>query len=512
MSQAIYRRYRPKDFVSVVNQNHIKVTLQNEIKTGEIAHAYLFCGPRGIGKTTLARIFAKTLTCKNFNKDKAEPCLDCSSCDAIAKGNYLDLIEIDAASHTGVDNVRANIIETARLLPAQGKYKIFIIDEVHMLSTSAFNALLKIIEEPPPQVIFILATTEVFKVPLTIISRCQRFDFKKIPIDLIVKRLDEIAKSEKRTVDKKVLAIIAGLSDGSLRDAESLLGQVLTLDNKKISLDLARLILPISDQEMVRALAGLIVAKRASEAVDLINRIAQDGVDLLQFTDDLIELWRKTLLKKIKAVSLEAGLLDEETDQWLAKHLETLTVSDIHLFIELALSARTGIRQESIITLPLEIMIVKASLRNGEEQTDYSKKGGHDNTEQPGSFEGGQNKAAKQDKQNNGKKSRHFAEIKNNWHKVVDQAGISHATLAMILALTKPIGLTKNILKLGLAYPIHLNKLNEKKVMSALENILIEIYGYDLKVEPVLVKAEDRDIKRDPDVANLAAAFGGKIS
>ncbi|MCG2695410.1 DNA polymerase III subunit gamma/tau [Candidatus Parcubacteria bacterium] len=192
----LYRKYRPQNFKEVVNQNHIKITLENEIKTGKTAHAYLFCGPRGVGKTTMARVMVKTVNCLNRKAADSDPCNECEICKDITAGRSLDIIEIDAASHTGVENVRENIIASARVAPSRCKYKVFIIDEAHMLSISAFNALLKIIEEPPAYVMFILCTTEVHKVPTTIISRCQRFDFKRIGVNDIVKKLNYIIKNE----------------------------------------------------------------------------------------------------------------------------------------------------------------------------------------------------------------------------------------------------------------------------------------------------------------------------
>mgnify|MGYP001294610995 CR=1 FL=1 len=193
MSATLYRKYRPQKFSDLVGQNHIKITLQNEIKTNKLAHAFIFAGPRGVGKTTTARILAKAINCQDNEKDQTEPCNSCSACQEITGSRALDVVEIDAASHTGVDNVRENIITTAKLSPARLKYRVFIIDEVHMLSISAFNALLKILEEPPKNVIFILATTEIHKVPVTIISRCQRFDFKRVSAKEIVNLLATIA-------------------------------------------------------------------------------------------------------------------------------------------------------------------------------------------------------------------------------------------------------------------------------------------------------------------------------
>src|SRR3989339_1169526 len=214
MSTTLYRKYRPANFAEVVSQNHIKVTLKNEIALGKLAHAYLFSGPRGIGKTTIARILAKTLNCEDSKN--SEPCCKCANCLAVTEGNFLDLVEIDAASNRGINEIR-ELREQTKYTPVKGKYKVFIIDEVHMLTTEAFNALLKTLEEPPAHAIFILATTEVHKIPDTIISRCQRFDFKKVPLTEIAVHLGKLAKNENFNVADDVLANIARLSEGYLR-------------------------------------------------------------------------------------------------------------------------------------------------------------------------------------------------------------------------------------------------------------------------------------------------------
>ena len=224
MSNTLYRKYRPQIFAEVISQNHVKTTLANAITMDKVAHAYLFAGPRGIGKTTLARILAKALNCNE--KDKLEPCTKCSSCLEIAEGRSLDLIEIDAASNRGINEIR-ELREQVRVSPSKEKFKVFIIDEVHMLTNEAFNALLKTLEEPPAHAIFILATTEIHRIPETIISRCQRFDFKKIPIPETVKHLEFLVKQEGIKVEKKVIENIARFSQGYLRDAISMLGQIL---------------------------------------------------------------------------------------------------------------------------------------------------------------------------------------------------------------------------------------------------------------------------------------------
>ncbi|MEK7625199.1 MAG: DNA polymerase III subunit gamma/tau, partial [Patescibacteria group bacterium] len=247
----LYRKYRPQSFADVTGQDTIVQTLQNEIAANKLSHAYLFSGPRGVGKTTLARLFAKAVSCEKRKDGQFEPCNDCQACNQINRGRHIDIIEIDAASQTGVDSVRENIIENAGIMPTVLKYKIFIIDEVHMLSTSAFNALLKTLEEPPAHVIFILATTELHKLPATVISRCERYTFKKITFDKMLARLKNLCKAEKVKVDKEVLERIVYKSDGGLRDAESLLGQILSLNLKEIRVEDAQIVLPLSSSETI---------------------------------------------------------------------------------------------------------------------------------------------------------------------------------------------------------------------------------------------------------------------
>ena len=238
--KALYRTYRPNSFDEVAGQKHVVKTLQNAIEQKKIAHAYLFCGPRGTGKTSIAKIFAKTINCEN---EVEKPCLKCDNCLAVQEGNHPDIIEIDAASNNGVEEVRS-LIEKVKYAPLKGKYKVYIIDEVHMMSTGAFNALLKTIEEPPAHVIFILATTEPHKVLPTIISRCQRFDFTKVSRIEIIERIHTILKAENIQCDEDVVKLIAQLADGGLRDALSILDQCIAYAKDNIELHHINEIMP----------------------------------------------------------------------------------------------------------------------------------------------------------------------------------------------------------------------------------------------------------------------------
>ncbi|PJA92609.1 MAG: DNA polymerase III, subunit gamma and tau, partial [Candidatus Komeilibacteria bacterium CG_4_9_14_3_um_filter_37_5] len=268
-STTLYNKYRPLKFSDIVDQNHIKITLQNELVTNKLAHAYLFTGPRGVGKTTIARILAKAINCSQRPAEQFEPCNECSNCLEVNQNKFLDLVEIDAASQTKVEQTRENIIAAARVSASAGRTKIFIIDEVHMLSASSFNALLKTLEEPPAKVIFILATTEIHKVPETIISRCQRFDFHRIGVDDLEQWLAIVCQQEKVEYDQAVLKLIAKQAEGGARDALSLLGQVLSLSENKVSLDQASLILPRSDLSVISELVAYLCKQQAAPAIEL---------------------------------------------------------------------------------------------------------------------------------------------------------------------------------------------------------------------------------------------------
>ncbi|MFA6526225.1 MAG: DNA polymerase III subunit gamma/tau [Candidatus Buchananbacteria bacterium] len=359
MSSALYRKYRPQSFSQMIGQNHIKITLQHELAKGDIGHAYLFCGPRGLGKTTSARLFAKSVNCEKRQPGESEPCNECPSCLDIIAGRQVDIIEIDAASNTGVDNVRENIIENSRFNPVRSKFKVFIIDEVHMLSTSAFNALLKIMEEPPAHVIFILCTTEIHKVPPTIISRCQRFDFKKVTGEQMLKRLQLVVEGENKKVEEEVLKRIIVNSEGCVRDAESLLAKVLSLGDD-ITADQAEIVLPRSDFESVSSFVGFLAENNSAAAIELINRLMDDGVDLVIFVDSLLEFLRQMLLVKTSGRLENYGIeLSNDLSKGVMELAEKFNWAEIVDMIEVISTKGKEIRQSSIPQLPLEIAVIR---------------------------------------------------------------------------------------------------------------------------------------------------------
>jgi len=336
MSEVLYRKYRPALFSDITNQRAIVTTLTNQLVLARTAHAYCFSGPRGVGKTTVARIFAKALNCTTRPTDSPEPCGTCLSCTEMTQGSSLDLIEVDAASHTGVDHVRDSIIAATRVATAGGKYKVFIIDEVHMLSISAFNALLKTLEEPPEHAIFILATTEIHKVPATILSRCQRFQFTRIAHDEMLERLTRLVKSESRVVAPEVLNEVAVRSEGSLRDAETMLGQVLALVEKgEVTMDLASLVIPRTTESDILRFGQHVVGNDAAAAIKDLVQFSQEGGEPLRLLEGLIDLLRDALTLAIvgsdvlpkrwsKSRSETLAALAKQSPQRLLSILDTL--------------------------------------------------------------------------------------------------------------------------------------------------------------------------------------------
>lgn len=286
------RKWRPQLFEDVVGQEHITSTLKNAIKEKRIAHAYLFTGPRGVGKTTTARILAKTLNCENSKN--SEPCNECEMCKSIQNSQLIDIIEIDGASNRGIDEIRT-LRDSVKYAPTRGKYKVYIIDEVHMLTKESFNAFLKTLEEPPEHIIFIFATTDVHKVPLTIISRCQRYDFRRIQLDKIKETLKMIADEEKIAIDDKTLTIIAKKADGALRDAESYFDQVVAFSKGKIDAELVSQMLNLIDEEIYFNISDAVIEKDFKVVFQTSEKIYENGWDFTDFADGLIEHFRNIL-------------------------------------------------------------------------------------------------------------------------------------------------------------------------------------------------------------------------
>ena len=296
MMQVLYRKWRPMTFEQVVGQDHVTQTLRNALGLGRVGHAYLLSGPRGTGKTTTARLLAKAVNCL-ADELLARPCNECRICQAINQGRFLDLIEIDAASNTGVDDIRG-LREKIGFAPNEGRYKVYIIDEVHMLSTAAFNALLKTLEEPPAHAIFVLATTEIHKIPATVLSRCQRFEFRRIPLNQIVERLQILLDHEGVTVEAAVLNLVARQATGALRDAESLLDQLLSSQSEAITLAYAQAVLGTANNEEVEELVAAWIAGDPAAGLGAIQRALEAGTDPQQFLRQAVDYMRGILFFK----------------------------------------------------------------------------------------------------------------------------------------------------------------------------------------------------------------------
>jgi DNA polymerase-3 subunit gamma/tau len=352
-NEVFYRKWRPQRFDEVAGQDHVTQTLRQALRTDRVAHAYLLCGPRGTGKTSTARILAKALNCTDPRD--GEPCGGCDNCVAVTENRMLDLIEIDGASNGGIDNIR-DLRDRTRFAPGSGKFKVYVIDEVHQLSSEAFNALLKTLEEPPPHVVFVLATTEMHKVPATILSRCQRFDFRRLSNDVVIDKLAEIAGEEEIEADPEVLALIARTAYGSLRDAENLLEQLAVSYGSDINLDQALELLGLGDTESSTELAVAALQSNPKSALEIINREATKGADLGRLRSGTVDVLRAGLLVKAgveDALGQSQDALAAMTDASRDVSLEKL----LHVVTELE---KADFRQNPSSPLPLEIALLNA--------------------------------------------------------------------------------------------------------------------------------------------------------
>jgi len=350
MSQALYRKYRPQGWAEVVGQQHVVQTLRNAIVADRVAHAYLFAGPRGTGKTTLARLLAKAVNCLNEDKNKC-PCNECDHCRAVSENRFLDLIEIDAASNTSVDDVR-DLRDKINFAPTQGKYKIYIVDEVHMLSTAAFNALLKTLEEPPPHAIFVLATTEIHKIPATVLSRCQRHEFRRVPVDEIVANLKHIAAAENIQADDEALALIARQSTGGMRDAQSLLDQ-LSSTGERITMELAQTVLGTATSQTVLDLVASILDGEAGRGLATIHRALDGGADSRALARQIVDYLRGLMLIQMGNESQVETTKDIKKK--MSEHASAFTPADVLRMMRIFNEAATDSRGSWQPSLSLEL-------------------------------------------------------------------------------------------------------------------------------------------------------------
>ena len=350
------RKWRPQNFTDLIGQEHVSQTLSNAIRSGRIHHAFLFTGARGVGKTSAARILAKALNCDEGLSD--QPCNTCSSCTEITAGQGLDVLEIDGASNTGVDDIR-ELRENIRYLPNHSRYKIFIIDEVHMLSTNAFNALLKTLEEPPDHAKFIFATTEPHKIPITILSRCQRFDFRKIPLARVAGRLREISDAEKLTISDRSLSLVARQGEGSMRDALSTLDQVIAFSGDEVDDEAVQTLLGMVDRRLLLDTVEAVMQRDSRRALDAVRRIDQLGLALRQFTQDLLEMFRGMVICKV--VEDPTELLDLVGDELkdLKALAEVASLEDLQRIVTLLMKTQSELVHSNYPLLTLEMSLIR---------------------------------------------------------------------------------------------------------------------------------------------------------
>ncbi len=534
--EAIYRRYRPSTFADVSDQEHVKTTLRNQLATGNLAHAYLFTGPRGVGKTTVARLLAKAVNClqpiSSANHGETpppplvgsrhgsqagpmaaasdnlqpEPCNVCEACKDIMSGTALDIHEIDAASQTDVDNVREHIIKSVRFAPNRLKYKVYIIDEVHMLSPASFNALLKTLEEPPAHALFVLATTEIHKVPATIISRCQRFDFHRIPVDAMMKRLGAIATQEGVEVDEDVLRDIARHAEGSERDAESLLGQVFALGEKRVTRAIASLVLPTTGKVLIGDFLETLLRRDTASAVRLVNAYLEQGVDLAHFNEAVIEALRGFLFTRLGG---EAAAPD--FDPALGRRLAASCASntDLTQAIRALLEARRGMKTDKIPQLGLELAIVEFCLPAQSAEPRNSSPARATPTLLSTSPSPPLIAIPAADLVFDTIPVVNLDEIKRKWPEVFNQLKDMNASLPLVVQAGEITGADGDALEFTFQYALHAEVVNQEKNRRIIEAALEKVLGKRLRVRAHYKKAE---AEADVVVSDLLQAFGGNAT
>lgn len=540
----LYRKYRPRRFGDVAGQKMIVRTLQNELSTGKTAHAYLFTGTRGTGKTSIARILAKALNCTNLQN--AEPCLACDNCTAADAGRFLGLVEIDAASNTGVDNVR-ELIEQTQFLPAQGILKVFVIDEVHMLSKSAFNALLKTMEEPPEHVVFMLATTEVEKVPSTIVSRTQRFDFRPISLEDITDRLVFVCDQEKISIPKEVLDLIARKARGGLRDALSLLSKLAAFG--EVDLNEARQLLGVTDTAMVQELIDSLFDSESlgTEFVAL----SSAGTNFEQLLEDVMEYVRLMLLASV-GVNVSSEI--SETDKLdFDRHCKSFSRANLILFMRLLIRATKEMGVSGREELPLFLACLEISQKfvgSGSEsvisqskpivakqpvpvfstgqtvgivipagQNSVVKIGGTEEMLERAVSSVRSAKIAEDERDFEAENAEEVVElprlnlaleeIRVQWALVVSKVLMLNVSLGNVLKNSNVVSVEPGMVGIGVKYFFHKEQIESLKNQSLLEKVLAEVFGQKGRVFGVIEKGDEE--VGGGQVSDVLQVFGGTI-
>ena len=539
MSQALYRKWRPRLWEQVIGQEHVVVTLKNAIAAGRVGHAYLFAGPRGTGKTTTARLLAKAVNCL-AESPADRPCDHCQHCQAVNDNRFLDLIEIDAASNTSVDDVR-DLREKINFSPGQGRYKVYIIDEVHMLSTAAFNALLKTLEEPPPHAIFILATTEVHKIPATVLSRCQRHEFRRIPVPDIVRHLHELCTQEELQVDKDALTLIARQATGSLRDAISLLDQ-LTSGGQVVNLATAQTVLGTAASQRVFELIDAVLARNPAAGMDCIAGALDSGSDPRQFARQVVDTLRNLLLVRMGAGSqmdVTADQREQMARQAQAFNLPQL-LEAIRLFNAAANEMRSGWQPGLPLELalaqtiqsmdapqaaapvpsPVEAVVLPAKSTASEasvtrtrqpaaEPAPLTQKSASSTPAPVSSPVSPPSSTAKP-----GEISQN--DIKQNWKKIKEAVSRHNKMTGALLNSAKTINMRDGILWIGFIGPVLKTRMDNEETRKVIIQSIREVLGVEVPVAGMLVNDKGESLSRDETIetggiVDTALDMGGKI-
>jgi DNA polymerase-3 subunit gamma/tau len=521
-SQVFYRKWRPQTLAEVVGQEHVTQTLLHALETGRVAHAYLFSGPRGTGKTSTGRILAKALNCQNSGR--GEPCNQCQMCQAISQGRALDLIEIDAASNRSIDDIR-ELRERIGFAPANARYKVYIIDEVHMLTEPASNALLKTLEEPPPHAIFILATTEPHKLLPTILSRCQRFDFHRLSQNAIVSKLTYICQKEAIAIEPAALKLIARRVSGSLRDAENLLEQLVAYYGQQIETYQVKELLGITADSRIRGFAQQILEKDISAGLNLLNSVVADGIDLKQFTRELVEYLREMLF--IKSGAEKATDLAPEELAELKELSQKFPLAEILKATQLL--SQVDFRSDEFTPLPLELALLEMALPEkepplqnypAEEQFVPSQSEPQSQPSAP-LTDSLKNRQIFQGEEAFQPSQAEVAEtltgieyIQSHWSEFVDTlrgVGSSGNLDAFLRHACEPVAIEDDTLVLAFYYAFHKEKIENPKYRRMVEKKLAEKFGLPNKVRCILTpKAKQQAV--NGHLVKAALEIGGRIT